>query len=583
MKRRPLAQKKGRRRPEAFQKNNMTHPWLAQYPAGMPAEINPDTYESIPALFDEVARTHGKRTAFVCLRKPLTYARVNALSRDFAAWLQTTGLKPGDRVAVMMPNLHQYMIALLGILRAGMIVVNVNPLYTAHELAHQLDDSGARAIVIIENFAKTLETALSETKIERIVTTKVGDMLPWHQRLLTDFVVKHVKKMVPEYNLPGAVGFREALAIGRRRGFTPVELKNTDVALLQYTGGTTGVAKGAMLTHRNVLANVEQTGTWISQTFEVAKEVAMTALPLYHIFSLTATLCFSKKAATQVLVPNARDIPGIAALMDQWNFTIIAGVNTLFNAMVNNKQFQAHRFGHVKMTVGGGTQVQQAVAEKWLKVTGCPILEAYGLTETSPGVCGNLPGAPWDGSVGYPIPSTDVTIRDDDFNDLGVCSDPEQIPAHTGEICVKGPQVMAGYWEKPEETAAVLQDGWLKTGDVGYMDAAGKITITDRKKDLIIVNGLNVYPNEIENVIAAMPGVLECGVTGVKHAKAGEIVKAAIVKKDPALTRDDVVRWCRSRLTGYKCPRTVVFVKSLPKTPVGKILRRELRDLKDAE
>ena len=560
----------------------MNHPWRAQYPAGMPEEINPDTYESIPALYDEVAKTYGRRTAFVCLRKGLTYDKVNNLSREFAGYLQSTGLVKGDRVAVMMPNLHQYIIALLGILRAGMIAVNVNPLYTAHELAHQLKDSGAKAIVIIENFAKTLECALSETKIEHIVTTKVGDMLPWHQRLLTDFVVRRVKKMIPEYNLPNSLGFREALERGRRRGFTPVQLKNTDVALLQYTGGTTGVAKGAMLTHRNVLANVEQTGAWISQTLQVGKETAMTALPLYHIFSLTATLCFSKKAATMVLVPNPRDIAGLAALVDQWNFSIIAGVNTLFNALLNNKQFQRHKFGHLKMVVGGGAQVQRAVAERWKALTGQSILEAYGLTETSPGVCGNLPDAPWDGSVGYPIPSTDVSIRDDDFNDLGVALSKDDIPAHTGEICVKGPQVMAGYWEKPEETASVLVDGWLKTGDVGYMDATGKITITDRKKDLIIVNGLNVYPNEIENVIASMPGVLECGVTGVMHPKAGEIVKAVIVKKDEALTREDVVKYCRARLTGYKCPRIVVFVKSLPKTPVGKILRRELKNIKDS-
>lgn len=561
----------------------MNHPWTAHYPAGIPAEINPDTFASIPALFDEVAKTHGNRTAFVCLRKSISYKEVNALSTRFAGYLQSLGLEPGDRVAVMMPNLTQYMIALLGILRAGLIAVNVNPLYTAHELAHQLKDSGAKAVVIIENFAKTLETALPETKVKHIITTKVGDMLPWHQRLLTDFVIRYVKKMVPEFNLPNCVNFRDALAIGKHHGFAPVALKNTDIALLQYTGGTTGVAKGAMLTHRNVLANVEQTGTWISQTFEVGKEIAMTALPLYHIFSFTATLCFAKKAATQVLVPNARDIPGLAALMDQWNFTIISGVNTLFNALINNKQFQAHKFGHLKMTVGGGTQVQKAVAEKWAKVTGCPILEAYGLTETSPGVCANLPGAPWDGSVGYPIPSTEVTIRSDDFKDLGLCSDPEKIPDYTGEICVKGPQVMLGYWEKPEETANVLVDGWLKTGDVGYMDAEGKITITDRKKDLIIVNGLNVYPNEIENVIASMPGVLECGVTGVKHPKVGEIVKAVIVKKDPALTREDVVKYCRARMTGYKCPRTVVFVKAMPKTPVGKILRRELKNLKDGD
>ena len=562
----------------------MNHPWLSQYPAGMPAEINPDTFGSIPALFDEVAKTHGSKIAFVCLDKKLTYSEICSLSRDFAGYLQQVkGLQRGDRVAIMMPNLLQYMIALLGILRAGMIAVNVNPLYTAHELAHQLADSGSKAIVIIENFAKTLQQALPETQIEHIIVTKVGDMLPWHQRLLTDFVVRYVKKMVPQYTLPNCVGFREALSSGRSAGFSPVDIKNTDVALLQYTGGTTGVAKGAMLTHRNVLANVEQTGTWISQTFEIGKETAMTALPLYHIFSFTATLCFSKKAALQVLVPNARDIPGLAALVDKWDFSIIPGVNTLFNALLNNKQFQAHKFSRLKMTVGGGTQVQKTVADRWYKLTGCQILEAYGLTETSPGVCGNLPNAPWDGSVGYPIPSTEVTIRGDNFVDLGVCSDPEKIPEHTGEICVRGPQVMAGYWEKPEETMNVLVDGWLRTGDVGYMDANGRITITDRKKDMIIVNGLNVYPNEIESVIASMPGVLECGVVGVNNPRVGEMVKAVIVKKDPALTREDVVKYCRARLTGYKCPRTIVFVKALPKTAVGKILRRDLKTMRESD
>ena len=406
-------------------------------------------------------------------------------------------------------------------------------------------------------------------------------MLPWAKRTITELVVRYVKKMVPDFNLPGHVNFRRALSIGRSHGFKSVELKNTDVALLQYTGGTTGVAKGAMLTHRNVLANVEQTGTWISSTFEEAKETAMTALPLYHIFSFTATLCFSKFAATQVMVPNPRDIPGLVALIKKWDFSIIPAVNTLFNALVNNKEFQTHKFSRLKMTVGGGAQVQRNVAEKWHKVTGCHILEAYGLTETSPGVCGNLPDAPWDGSVGYPLPSTLVSIRGEQFADLGICSNPDDVAAHTGEICVKGPQVMAGYWEKPEETANVLVDGWLRTGDVGFMDERGTVTITDRKKDLIIVNGLNVYPNEIESVIASMPGVLECGVVGVNNPRVGEMVKAVIVKKDPALTREDVVKYCRARLTGYKCPRQIVFVKALPKTAVGKILRRNLRDLKE--
>ncbi len=562
----------------------MTHPWIAQYPAGIPAEINPDTFASIPALFDEVAKQYGNNTAFVCMDKELTFNELNRLSNDFAGYLQQLpGLKPGDRVAIMMPNLLQYMISMIGVLRAGMIVVNVNPLYTPRELSHQLSDSGAKAIVIIENFAKTLETVLHETPVKHIVTTKVGDMFPLHKRVITDLVVRYVKKMVPQFNLPGHVPFRKALSIGRSHGHTPVTLNNNDIALLQYTGGTTGVSKGAMLTHRNVLANVEQTGTWISQTFIDGQEVAMQPLPLYHIFALTSTLCFCKKAAKIVLVPNARDIPALAELVKKWDFSVMTGVNTLFNAMLNNKSFREHKFSRLKIVVGGGAQVQKAVAERWHATTGCAILEAYGLTETSPGVCGNLPEAPWDGSVGYPLPSTQVTIRGEEFRDLGMCSDPEKIPEHTGEICVLGPQVMLGYWEKPEETANVFVDGWLRTGDVGYMDTTGRITITDRKKDLIIVNGLNVYPNEIESVIASMPGVLECGVVGVSNPRIGETVKAVIVKKDPALTRDDVIKYCRAQLTGYKVPRTIVFVKALPKTAVGKILRRELKDLRDSE
>lgn len=562
----------------------MTHPWFEHYPQGVPPTINPDLFSSIPDLFDQVEKKWGNHTAFVCMDKKLTFTQFNRLTRDFAGYLQSVKtLQKGDRVAIMMPNLLQYMICLVGILRAGMIAVNVNPLYTAHELGHQLADSGSKAIIIIENFAKTLQTTLSETPVKTIITTKVGDMFPWHKRLAIDFVVRYVKKMVPEFNLPGVIPFRKALAAGRSHGFTPVPLKNTDVALLQYTGGTTGVSKGAMLSHRNVLANVEQTGTWISHAFTEGREVAMTALPLYHIFSLTATLCFAKKAATQVFVPNPRDIPGLAELVDKWNFTVLCGVNTLFNAMVNNKRIQAHDWSNLIMTVGGGTQVLRPVAEKWKKVTGHQILEAYGLTECSPGVCGNLPDTPWDGSVGYPLPSTDVTIRGEAFRDLGLCSDPEKIAEHTGEICVRGPQVMMGYWEKPQETANVMTDGWLRTGDVGYMDSTGKIRITDRKKDLIIVNGLNVYPNEIESVIASMPGVLECGVVGVANPRVGETVKAVIVKKNPALTRDDVVKFCRQQLTGYKVPRTIVFVKALPKTAVGKILRRELKAMQEAE
>ena len=561
-----------------------SYPWLSHYASGVPAEINPDTYASIPALFDTVAEKFGSNTALVCLNKKTSYNELIRLSKDFAGYLQSLPeIGPGDRVAIMMPNLTQYMIAMLGILRAGMIVVNVNPLYTSHELSHQLVDSGAKAVIIIENFAKTLENAIEGTAVKHIVTTKASDMLGFAKRLAIDFVLRKVKKLVPEFNLPGHVNFREALKRGHAHGFTERKLKNTDVAYLQYTGGTTGIAKGAMLTHRNLLANVEQTGTWISQTFEAGKERIMTALPLYHVFSLTATLCFAKHGSLQVLVPNPRDMKGVAKLMQKWRFTAFAGVNTLFNGMLHNKEFCASPFDQLKMVCGGGTQVQRTVAERWKETTGISILEAYGLTEASPGVCGNLPEAPWDGSVGYPLPSTIVTIRGEGFKDLGTCANPEEIPEHTGEICLKGPQVMAGYWEKPEETANVMVDGWLRTGDVGYMDATGKVYITDRKKDLIIVNGLNVYPNEIEGVIASMPGVLECGVVGVANPRVGETVKAVIVKKDPALTREDVVKYCRARLTGYKVPRSIVFVESLPKTAVGKILRRDLRSMREAD
>ncbi len=561
-----------------------TYPWLSHYATGVPAEINPDTYPSIPALFDTVAQKHGKNTAFVCLGRKTSYGELNELSKSFAAYLQSLpNVSRGDRVAIMMPNLTQYMIAMLGTLRAGMIVVNVNPLYTSHELAHQLVDSGAKVVVIIENFAKTLENALEGTAVKHIVTTNASDMLGFVRRKAIDFIVRRVKKLVPEFHLPESENFREALKRGKTHGFKEVELHNTDVAFLQYTGGTTGIAKGAMLTHRNLLANVEQTGVWISQTFEEGKERIMTALPLYHVFSLTATLCFAKHASLQVLVPNPRDMASVAKLMHKWRFTAFAGVNTLFNGMLHSKKFCAAPFSQLKMVCGGGTQVQRTVAERWQAVTKTSILEAYGLTEASPGVCGNLPDAPWDGSVGYPLPSTIVSIRGEGFKDLGTCSEPEMIAEHTGEICLKGPQVMAGYWEKPEETANVMVDGWLRTGDVGYMDATGKVFITDRKKDLIIVNGLNVYPNEIEGVIASMPGVLECGVVGVSNPRIGETVKAVIVKKDPALTREDVVKYCRARLTGYKVPRSIVFVESLPKTAVGKILRRDLRTMREAD
>lgn len=557
-------------------------PWLAKYPEGVPAQIDPDRIANIPALLDQVVQKHPSAPIFTNMGVTLTASETQAMTKDFAAYLQSLpGMKKGDRVAIMMPNLLQYPIAMFAILRAGFIIVNVNPLYTARELEHQLKDSGAKAIIIIENFAKTLERVIDRTEVKHVITTQVGDLFPCVKRLLVNTVVKHVKKMVPEWNLPGAVDYRTALSRGHQVGFKPVEISNEDVALLQYTGGTTGVAKGAMLTHRNVLANVEQTGTWISVTFKECEEVAMCALPLYHIFAFTATLSFLNWGSRSVLITNPRDMKGLVKECERWNFSVYTGVNTLYNALLNNPDFCKLNFSGLKMAVAGGTQVQKVVAERWKEVTGHGILEAYGLTEASPGICGILPEAPWDGSVGYPIPSTEVSIRGEGFKDLGLCpsDDPETIAAYTGEICAKGPQVMKGYWNRPEETAATFRDGWLRTGDVGYMDINGKITITDRKKDMILVSGFNVYPNEVESVIASMPGVLECGVVGVPHERSGETVKAVIVLKDPSITKDDVVKYCRTQLTGYKIPRQIVFVDSLPKTAVGKILRRELKDI----
>ena len=555
-------------------------PWLAKYQKGVPETINPDIYPNIPAILDRLVERRASCPCFTNMGTTLTAGQTKSLSEDLAGYLQSLpGMKKGDRVAIMMPNLLQYPVSLFGILKAGFIVVNVNPLYTARELEHQLKDAGAKAIIIIENFAKTLERVIDKTPVEYVITTAVGDLFPAPKRLLINTAIKYVKKMVPPYRLPKAVSFREALAKGHARGFQPVELNNRDVALLQYTGGTTGVSKGAMLSHRNVLANVEQTGRWISVTFKEYEEVALCALPLYHIFSFTATLCFLNWGARSVLITNPRDIKGLVKECQKARFSIYTGVNTLYNALLNVPEFKNVDFSRLKMSVAGGTQIQKVVAERWKQTTGGGILEAYGLTETSPGVCGNLPDAPWDGSVGYTLPSTEVSIRGDGFRDLGQCDDPAKIPEYTGEICVKGPQVMLGYWNRPEETAGVFRDGWLRTGDVGFMASDGKITITDRKKDMILVSGFNVYPNEVEGVIASMPGILECGVVGVPHERSGETVKAVIVRKDPSITKEDVVKYCRTQLTGYKIPKQIVFVDSLPKTAVGKILRRELKDI----
>ena len=556
------------------------YPWIKHYPEGVPATINPDIYESLPDFQEKICQEYGDAPVFTSLGKTMTYKEFDEKVTAFASYLQSLpGVEQGDRVAVMMPNLLQYPICLFGIMKAGLIVVNVNPLYTARELGGQLKDSGAKVLVIIENFAKTFEKIQKDSPVEHVITTQVGDLLSAPKRLLVNFMLKKVKKMVPEFNLEYAVSFRDALAQGASRKFNPVKLDRYDIALLQYTGGTTGIAKGAMLTHRNVLANLQQTGVWISGDFKKKTEVVMTALPLYHIFSLTALCSFLQWGARMVLIANPRDMKGLVKECEKQHFTVICGVNTLFNGLLNTPGFDQVDFKMLKLTVGGGTQVQKSVAERWKEVTGGHIIEAYGLTECSPGVAANPMNTPWNGSVGFPFPSTVVSIRGEGFKDLGFWTTPQEIPEHTGEICVKGPQVMRGYWDKPEETAAVLRDGWLRTGDIGNMDSNGRITITDRQKDMILVSGFNVYPNEIEGVLQSMPEILECGVVGVPNEKSGERFKAVIVKKDPSLTVEQVKVYCRQNLTGYKMPKEIVFVDSIPKTPVGKILRRELKDI----
>ena len=557
----------------------MERVWLKSYPVGMPAEIDADLFSSIPDLFEKTAARFGDRPAYHNLGTTLNYAALERLSRDLAAFLQgLPGLSRGDRVAVMTPNLLQYPVALFGILRAGMIVVNVNPLYTPRELEHQLKDSGAKAIVILENFAHTLQQVLGNTPIEHVITTQVGDLLPIPKRWIVNLAVKHVKKMVPAWRIDGAIGFRTALSRGAAASLEPVAVAREDIAFLQYTGGTTGVSKGAMLTHRNILANVEQTGAWISPSFREGAEIVIAPLPLYHIFCLTSTLMFMKWGSLIVLITNPRDLPALARELGRWKFTAMTGVNTLFSGLLNTPGFDKLDFSALKVAVGGGAAILKPVAERWKQVTGRYITEAYGLTEASPGACANPLNAPWDGTIGLPLPSTDMSIRDDAFRELPPWAGVGEIEKHTGEICVRGPQVMKGYWNHPEATADVLHDGWLKTGDVGYQSAEGYFTITDRKKDVILVSGFKVFPNEIEGVVAAHPGVLECGVVGVPDAQSGEAVKLVIVKKDPNLTREAVIEHCKAQLTGYKRPRQVEFRDVLPKSPIGKILRRELRD-----
>jgi long-chain acyl-CoA synthetase len=548
--------------------------WLKSYPPGVPAEVRLDEFASIRAILEKSCERFAELPAYTCMGRTLTYAQVDGLSRDFASWLQNAaGLAPGARVALMMPNLLQYPVALFGALRAGLVVVNCNPLYTPRELEHQLNDAGAEAIVILENFAHTLEQVVAKTRVRRIVTTRIGDLLGFPRSLLVNAVVKHVKRMVPPWSLPAPIAFEAALAEGRRHSLTEPPLAPDDLAFLQYTGGTTGVSKGAMLTHRNIVANLEQVSAWICGGLEEGREVVITALPLYHIFALTGSCLVNMRiGAHNVLITNPRDLPGFVKELARHPFSTIAGVNTLFNALLNTPGFAALDFSRLKLALGGGMAVQRAVAERWKAVTGKPLLEAYGLTETSPGACINplVEGADYNGTAGLPLPSTVVTIRDDDGRILPLGA--------TGEICIAGPQVMKGYWNRPDETAKVMTaDGAFRTGDIGLMTPEGYVKIVDRKKDMILVSGFNVYPNEVEDVVAMLPGVREVCAVPAPDERSGETVRVVIVRKDPSLTREQVVAHCRKELTGYKVPRIVEFWDELPKSNVGKVLRREVR------
>jgi long-chain acyl-CoA synthetase len=549
-------------------------PWLDQYPAGVPAEIDADEYPSIVSVLESAIANYRDRPAFANLGKVLTYADIDRLSAQFAAYLLgELQLKKGDRVAIMMPNCLQYPISTFGILRAGLTVVNVNPMYTPRELRHQLEDSGASAIVVLDNFGHTVQEAIPGTRVRQAITTGLGDLVGFPKGAIVNFVLRHVKKMVPDYSLPGAIRFRDALVLGQRRELPTVSIDPDDIAFLQYTGGTTGVAKGAMLTHRNLVANMQQAAAWVRANVKPGEEIIITALPLYHIFSLTANgLVFMKFGALNYLITNPRDMPGFVKELSKIPFTAITGVNTLFNGLLNTPGFDKIDFSHLRLTLGGGMAVQRAVAERWKQATGCTLIEAYGLTETSPAACINpMDLAEYNGSIGLPVPSTDACIKDEEGRHLPI--------GEVGELCIKGPQVMKGYWNRPDETANVMDaEGWLHTGDMARMDEKGFFYIVDRKKDMILVSGFNVYPNEIEDVIALMPGVLEVAAVGVPDDKSGEAVKVVIVKKDPALTAEQVKAHARENLTGYKHPKYVEFRTELPKTNVGKILRRELRD-----
>jgi len=556
--------------------SDLERPWLASYPPGVPARINVDEYRSIAHVLEAACERFSHRPAFENMGKVLTYADVDRLSRQFASYLlNELKLQRGDRVAIMLPNVLQYPIAIFGVLRAGLTVVNTNPMYTARELRHQLHDAGVSAIVVLDNFAATLAEVLHDTPCQHVITTAVGDLLGFPKSAITNLVIKHIKKMVPAYSIPHAERFTRALARGAHKAPPQVTIGHDDLAFLQYTGGTTGVAKGAMLSHGNMVANMQQSSAWLGGTGSVheGEEVIITAIPLYHIFALTANcLVFMKFGGLNHLITNPRDMPGFVKTLEGIRMTAITGVNTLFNGLLNTPGFDKVDFSKLHLTLGGGTAVQRAVAERWKKLTGVTLVEAYGLTETSPAACMNpLDLSEYNGSIGLPISSTDVSIQDDDGKPL-----PMGAP---GELCVRGPQVMQGYWQKPDETAKVITpDGWLHTGDIAKMDEKGYFYIVDRKKDMILVSGFNVYPNEIEDVVAQCPGVLEVAAVGVPDEKSGEAVKIVVVRKDPTLTAETLKAHCKANLTGYKLPKIIEFRDALPKTNVGKILRRELRD-----
>ena len=548
--------------------------WLKSYPDGIPAEIPPSEFRSIREMFENAFKAYPDRPAYTNMGTSMSYRQLDQLSMQFACYLQQElGLTRGERVAIMLPNILQYPVALCGIFRAGLVVVNVNPLYTARELEHQLSDSGAKSIIILENFAHILEKVVEQTSIQQVVLTGAGDLLGFPKGVLTNFILRRIKKSIPKYSLPGSCRFKQALEIGTSSKLSPVELGFADIAFLQYTGGTTGVSKGAMLSHRNMVSNVQQTLIWQADAYaDLESVIAITALPLYHIFSLQGNcLTVMAQGGLNVLITNPRDFEAFAKEISRYPFNLFTAVNTMFASLMNTPSFEKIDFSGLRVCIGGGMAVQPAVAKEWRERTGGPILQGYGLTETSPAAIVNPIGAEFTGAIGLPLPSTEVSIRDDDGKELGI--------GDVGEICIKGPQVMEGYWRRPAETENVmLPGGWLLTGDIGRVDEQGYVFIEDRKKDMILVSGFNVYPNEIENVVVEMDGILEAAAIGIAHERSGEVVKIYAVRKNDSVTEQDVLDYCRENLTNYKRPRLIEFRDELPKTNVGKILRRALRD-----